>query len=70
VTTMLDLDAIRSRQQKTWASGNYAAADPARIHAVSERPAAAADLPAGTCVPDVATGIGKDARRAAQDCNM
>jgi hypothetical protein len=39
VTSMLDLDAIRSCQQKTWVSGNYAAADPARIHAVSERPA-------------------------------
>ena len=46
MTTVLDLAAIKGRQQKTWASGDYSAVA-ARIHPMAEPPVQAADLPAG-----------------------
>jgi SAM-dependent methyltransferase len=65
MTTTLDLDAIKSRQQKAWASGDYAAVA-ARIHQLAERLVEAADLSAGTRVLDVATGTGNAAIAAAR----
>ena len=56
---------IKSRQQRMWASGNYAEVA-ARIAPVSERLAEAADLQAGWRVLDVATGTGNAALAAAR----
>jgi SAM-dependent methyltransferase len=60
-----DLGAIKSRQQQTWASGDYAAVA-ARIVVVAERLCDAADLQAGWHVLDVATGTGNAAIAAAR----
>jgi SAM-dependent methyltransferase len=65
MTTILDLVAVKSRQQKTWASGDYGAVA-ARIHPMSEALAEAADLAAGDRVLDVATGTGNAAIAAAR----
>jgi SAM-dependent methyltransferase len=65
MTTMLDLTAIKSRQQKTWASGDYHAVA-ARIYPISELLVTAADLPAGARVLDIATGSGNAAIAAAR----
>ena len=59
------LTEIKSRQQRTWASGNYAAIA-AQIAPVSERLVEAADLQAGWRVLDVATGTGNAALAAAR----
>ncbi len=56
-TTPVDLAAVKERQQKTWATGDYAVVA-SRIVLVSERLADAADLRAGSTVLDVACGNG------------
>lgn len=65
MTTMLDLDAVKARQQKTWTSGNYHAVA-ARIQPIAELLVTAADLAAGARVLDVATGSGNAALAAAR----
>ncbi len=65
-----DLEAIKGRQQRTWASGDYAAVA-ARITLIAERLVEAADLRAGSTVLDVATGSGNAALAAARaDCDV
>ena len=64
-TTISRLDGIKARQQRTWASGDYAAVA-ARIHSMAERLVEAADLVAGARVLDVATGSGNAAIAAAR----
>ena len=61
----LDLAAIKTTQQATWASGDFAAVA-ATIVPVAERLADAADLHAGWSVLDVATGSGNAAIAAAR----
>jgi SAM-dependent methyltransferase len=65
MTSTLDLNTVKSREQKTWASGHYAAVA-ARFHPISERLVEAADLSAGARVLDVATGSGNVAIAAAR----
>lgn len=60
-----DYEAIKQKQQKTWASGDYGAVA-ARIQLISERLADAADLRAGARVLDVAGGTGDTALAAAR----
>jgi hypothetical protein len=57
-----DPQAIKARQQQTWASGDYAAVG-ARILLVAEQLCDAADLLAGSRVVDVATGSSNAAPR-------
>lgn len=64
-TTAPDLEAIKARQQRTWASGDYSAVA-ARIPLISERLCDAADLRAGWRVLDVAGGSGNTALAAAR----
>ena len=64
-TAAPDLEAIKTKQQKTWASGDYGAVA-ARIPLISERLADAADLRAGSHVLDVAGGTGNTALAAAR----
>ena len=64
-TTDVDLDAIKQRQQQTWASGDYAAVA-ARIVIIAEQLADSARLRAGDSVLDVATGSGNAALAAAR----
>jgi SAM-dependent methyltransferase len=61
----LDLAAVKSRQQKTWASGDFAEIA-SRIHASAERLVESADLQADWRVLDVATGSGNAALAAAR----
>jgi SAM-dependent methyltransferase len=61
----LDLGAVKTRQQATWASGDFAEIA-TLIVPVAERLADAADLAAGTKVLDVATGSGNAAIAAAR----
>ncbi|MFG1916575.1 class I SAM-dependent methyltransferase [Micromonospora sp. NPDC048898] len=65
MTTALDFDAVKTRQQVTWASGDYGAVA-ALIHPISESLVTAADLSAGALVLDVATGSGNAAIAAAR----
>jgi ubiquinone/menaquinone biosynthesis C-methylase UbiE len=65
IVSGLDTRAIKTRQQQTWASGDYASIA-ARIHPIAERLCEAADLPAGWAVLDVATGTGNAALAAAR----
>ena len=58
-------EAIKTKQQKAWSSGDYSAIA-ARIPLVSERLADAADLRAGSRVLDVAGGNGNTALAAAR----
>ena len=60
-----DLSVIKARQQKTWASGDYAVVA-SRIVLVSELLADAADLEAGWEVLDVACGNGNTTLAAAR----
>ena len=60
-----DLAAVKQRQQRAWASGDYHAVA-ALIHIVAERLVDAADLHAGWRVLDVATGSGNAAIAAAR----
>ena len=64
-TTAPDLEAIKARQQRTWASGDYARVA-ASIPLISERLCDEADLRAGWRVLDVATGSGNAAMAAAR----
>ena len=64
-TTAPDLETIKARQQKTWASGDYSAIA-ARISLISERLCDAADLRAGWRVLDIAGGSGNTALAAAR----
>jgi len=63
--TAPDLLAVKRRQQKAWASGDYAAVA-ARIQPIAEQLVDAADLAAGSKVLDVATGSGNAALAAAR----
>jgi SAM-dependent methyltransferase len=64
------LDGVKGRQQKMWASGDYAAVA-ARIHPMAERLCDSVDLVAGTRVLDVATGSGNAAIAAARhECDV
>jgi SAM-dependent methyltransferase len=65
MTSSLELDGIKARQQKTWASGDYGAVA-ALIQPISEALVQAADLSAGSRVVDVATGTGNAAIAAAR----
>ena len=63
-------EAVKERQQTMWASGDFSAVA-ARIHAMAEHLAEAADLQAGQRVLDVATGSGNAAIAAARcDCEV
>src|SRR6186713_618542 len=65
-----ELDGVKGRQQKMWASGDYAAVA-ARIHPMAERLCESADLVAGSRVLDVATGSGNAAIAAARrECDV
>ena len=64
--TVSHLDGLESRQQRMWASGDYAAVA-ARIHSIAERLCETADLAAGASVLDVATGS-RNAAIAAARC--
>jgi ubiquinone/menaquinone biosynthesis C-methylase UbiE len=64
-TTQPDLSTIKARQQKTWASGDFAVVA-SRIVLVSEQLADAADLRAGWRVLDVACGNGNATIAAAR----
>jgi len=64
-TARADLSVIKARQQKTWASGDYAVIA-SRIVLVSELLADAADLEAGWEVLDVACGNGNTTLAAAR----
>ena len=61
----LDLAAVKARQQKVWASGDFAAVA-TTIVPVAERLSDAADLRAGSSVLDVACGSGNAAIAAAR----
>jgi ubiquinone/menaquinone biosynthesis C-methylase UbiE len=63
--TTPDLAAIKNKQQKTWASGDFAVVA-GRIVIVSENLADAADLRAGSRVLDVACGNGNATLAAAR----
>jgi ubiquinone/menaquinone biosynthesis C-methylase UbiE len=60
-----DLDAIKNRQQKTWASGDFSVVA-SRIVFQAEHLCETADLQAGWRVLDVATGSGNAAIAAAR----
>ena len=64
-TARADLSVIKARQQKTWASGDYAVVA-SRILLTSELLADAADLQAGWEVLDVACGNGNATLAAAR----
>ncbi|HSK25927.1 MAG TPA: class I SAM-dependent methyltransferase [Jiangellales bacterium] len=63
--TAPELSVVKARQQRTWASGDYAVVG-SRIVLVSEQLADSADLRAGWRVLDVATGSGNAAIAAAR----
>lgn len=65
MTTTPDLEAIKARQQATWATGDFATIA-ALIVPVSELLAESTDLQAGWRVLDVATGSGNTALAAAR----
>ena len=64
-TPTSDLEALKQRQQQTWASGDFSVVA-ARIVIVAEQLCDAADLHAGWRVLDVATGSGNAAIAAAR----
>ena len=64
-TARADLSVIKARQQKTWASGDFAVVA-SRIVLASELLADAADLRAGWKVLDVACGNGNATLAAAR----
>lgn len=65
VQTAPDLVTVKDNQQRTWASGDYAAVA-ARIQVIAEQLVDTADLAAGSQVLDVATGSGNAAIAAAR----
>src|SRR5829696_1898901 len=64
-TVAPDLGAIKQRQQKTWASGDYGVIG-ATLVVISENLCESMDLHAGQKVLDVATGTGITAIAAAR----
>ena len=64
-TPPVDLEAVKRKQQATWASGDYSAVG-ALIPIISEDLCHAADLHAGSRVLDVAGGAGNTALAAAR----
>src|SRR5690349_12293003 len=62
---LIDLAAVKQRQQQTWASGDFSMVG-ARIVLVAEQLCDSADLHAGWRVLDVATGSGNAALAAAR----
>ena len=64
-STGADLSAVKARQQKTWASGDYSVIA-SRIVLVSELTVDAADLEAGSRVLDIACGNGNATLAAAR----
>jgi SAM-dependent methyltransferase len=64
-SAVVDLAAVKTRQQATWASGDYAEIG-TLIVPIAERLANAADLRAGSTVLDVASGSGNMAIAAAR----
>lgn len=67
---MVDFQAIKQRQQQTWASGDYAIVA-SQLNIVSEFLCEAAALRAGQKVLDVATGSGNTALAAARrNCDV
>jgi len=64
-TAAIDLEAIKAKQQQTWASGDYSAVA-ATIQIISERLVDSADIHAGARVLDVAGGSGNTALAAAR----
>lgn len=68
--TVSQLEGLKGRQQRMWASGDYAAVG-SRIYPIAERLCEAADLVAGWRVLDVATGSGNAAIAAARrECDV
>jgi SAM-dependent methyltransferase len=65
VQTVPDLPTVKDNQQRTWASGDYAAVA-ARIQFIAEQLIDAANVEAGSLVLDVATGSGNAAIAAAR----
>lgn len=65
LTATPELEAIKARQQMTWASGDYSAVG-AILQLISERLVEAADLEAGWRVLDVAGGSGNASLAAAR----
>jgi ubiquinone/menaquinone biosynthesis C-methylase UbiE len=65
ITSPVDLEAVKRKQQATWASGDYSAVG-ALIPIISEDLCDAADLRAGSRVLDVAGGSGNTALAAAR----
>jgi ubiquinone/menaquinone biosynthesis C-methylase UbiE len=65
IQTAPDFEAVKQRQQQTWASGDFSVVA-ARIMLVAEQLADSADLHAGWRVLDVATGSGNAAIAAAR----
>jgi SAM-dependent methyltransferase len=65
VTTTVDLAAVKTKQQATWASGDYAEVA-TLIVPVAERLCDSADLRAGSDVLDIACGSGNAAIAAAR----
>src|SRR5437868_8158824 len=63
--TVVDLAAVKARQQATWASGNYAVIG-TTLQIVGESLCEAADVSAGWRVLDVAAGNGNAALAAAR----
>ena len=63
--TMSDLDAIRQRQQETWATGDFSMVGTSQV-IVGELLCEAVELHAGWDVLDVATGSGNTALAAAR----
>lgn len=61
----VDLKAVKTRQQATWASGDYSVVG-ATLTIVAESLCEAVDLRAGDCVLDVACGSGNAALAAAR----
>jgi ubiquinone/menaquinone biosynthesis C-methylase UbiE len=64
-TTAPDLEAVKAKQQQTWASGDYSAIA-ATIPIISEKLVDAADIRPGSKVLDVAGGSGNTALAAAR----
>ena len=63
--TDVDIDAIKQKQQATWASGDYAVIG-TKLQIVGESLCEALDLPAGSKVLDVAAGNGNVSLAAAR----
>jgi SAM-dependent methyltransferase len=70
IQSSIDLETIKTRQQKVWSSGDYAMVGGALV-VVSENLCEAVDLRPGRSVLDVATGSGNTALAAARRfCNV